>query len=477
MKHISIFTLALLLTALVAATPALGANIVINNVDGPGIGFNDPTPVAPVGGNPATTLGEQRLVVFEFAADLWGAVLASDVDIVIQATFQPLACSPTGGTLGAAGALQIFAFPSSVPGVVPFTWYHVALANALVGTDVTPGPPDPGLFQPPFADDIFSFFNGAIGTDPNCLTGIGWYNGLDNDEAPNEIDLLAVVMHEFAHGLGFSEFVSEGSGALLGGLPDIYSRNMLDTTLGLTWDQMTDAERLASQVNTGNLVWAGANATAAAPLVLDPRPTVQALNPKSLKGPYEAQAATFGPALRSNGGTTGKVVLADDGTGTPSDACEAIQNNLNGKVALVDRGGCSFVTKALNAEAAGAKGVIVANNLPAGLPPMGGSSSAVGIPSVGVSQATGDAFKAVLPGNMVVKLIIDADFGIGADPNGLVRLYAPNPVAPGSSKSHWDTSATPNLLMEPFINGDLAPASDLDLTPFLFLDLGWTLEQ
>ena len=31
------------------------------------------------------------------------------------------------------------------------------------------------------------------------------------------------------------------------GLSDIYSTNMLDTTLGKTWDQMTPAERVASQ--------------------------------------------------------------------------------------------------------------------------------------------------------------------------------------------------------------------------------------
>ena len=41
--------------------------------------------------------------------------------------------------------------------------------------------------------------------------------------------------------------------------------------------------------------------------------------------------------------------------------------------------------------------------------------------------------------------------------------------------SHWDTSATRNLLMEPFINGDLnhqvkAPS---DLTLQLLIDIGW----
>jgi hypothetical protein len=37
-------------------------------------------------------------------------------------------------------------------------------------------------------------------------------------------------------------------------------------------------------------------------------------------------------------------------------------------------------------------------------------------------------------------------------------------------------SLTPNALMEPFINDDLDAATDLDLTPALFKDVGWTLQ-
>jgi hypothetical protein len=47
-------------------------------------------------------------------------------------------------------------------------------------------------------------------------------------------------------------------------------------------------------------------------------------------------------------------------------------------------------------------------------------------------------------------------------------------VSSGSTLSHWDTVATPNLLMEPFINSDLKSATNLDLTPFQLRDVGWT---
>ena len=52
-----------------------------------------------------------------------------------------------------------------------------------------------------------------------------------------------------------------------------------------------------------------------------------------------------------------------------------------------------------------------------------------------------------------------------------VLMYAPNPFQGGSSVSHWDVSASPNLLMEPAINPDLTDS--VDLTVDLFRDIGW----
>ena len=53
-----------LLAGLLAAPSHAGITIV--NMDGAGEGFNDPTPAAPVGGNPGTTIGQQRLNRFHF---------------------------------------------------------------------------------------------------------------------------------------------------------------------------------------------------------------------------------------------------------------------------------------------------------------------------------------------------------------------------------------------------------------------------
>ena len=96
--------LALVLSGMAGAQ---AAEIVPVYFDDPDEGYNDTTPVAPVGGNPGTTLGEQRRIVAEFAADLWGAVLTSDQPIFIQANFTPLGPN----VLGSAGATR-FTFSS-----------------------------------------------------------------------------------------------------------------------------------------------------------------------------------------------------------------------------------------------------------------------------------------------------------------------------------------------------------------------------
>lgn len=74
-KTLARLSLALLtsLVVLSLSSSAFGAaTIVIQNGDAAGVGFNDTTAVAPIGGNTGTTLGQQRLNAFQFAANIWG---------------------------------------------------------------------------------------------------------------------------------------------------------------------------------------------------------------------------------------------------------------------------------------------------------------------------------------------------------------------------------------------------------------------
>jgi hypothetical protein len=458
------------LAALLLAGPAFAtADIVIVNTNAAGVGFNDATPAAPVGGNPGTTIGQQRLNAFQYAADIWSSILDSPVTIYIQSSFQSLSCAPTSGTLGAASTIQIFGnFPHAE---VPNTWYQVALANKLAGSDLAPGATGTN------ADDIIAVFNSDLGTT-NCLTTIHWYYGLDGNHG-NDVDLVTVLLHEFGHGLGFAGYYDKTTGALLGGHPDIFGTYTYDTTYKKTWPKMSNAQRKASTIDTNHVVWIGKNVTAGAPQVLQAGvPQVKVNVPASL-GIFAVGTATFGPPLTSPG-VHGAVVVAKDadedgpgGSSTATDGCSTITNNLTGKIALIDRGVCNFTVKVKNAQDAGAIAVIVADNV-AGSPPAGmsGTDPTITIPSVRITLADANKLRPqATRGRAQATIGVDPNRLAGADSLGRVLLYAPNPVAPGSSYSHWDPSAFPNLLMEPAINGDLT--HDVDLTRQEMIDIGW----
>ena len=457
------------LVALAAATAPEGpaaATVVLNNVDPPGAGFNDPTPTAPVGGNPGATLGEQRRIVFQFAADLWGSLLESDSEIVVQAAFRSLPCSTGSALLASSGAVRALAdFPGAA---FAGTWYPPALANKLAGYDLTAGAPDPGLLAAPFNDDVYLTLNVSLDADPSCLAGVGWYYGLDN-AAGAAVDLLNVMVHEMAHGLGFANFIDETTGEGPGGLPDVYSRYTFDTATGRHWHEMTDAERVASARRAGQVVWDGPHVTAQAPHVLGPRPVLAVLPPSTLTGEYEVTTATFGPPP-GEPGVAGELALAFDGSGTTSDACEPLAGDYAGTIVLADRGTCTFANKAARAQEAGAVGVVVVNNDPVGLPSMTGQDASITIPAVGLSLADGQALKAELPGLEGV-IGVDPQKLAGTDDDDHVRLLADG--RSGSAISHWDLVATPNLLMEPVFAPDLRATETVDLTTRVMADVGW----
>jgi hypothetical protein len=309
-------SLLVLLLAIGPVFPAAAATFVINNTDSPGEGFNDLTPVSPVGGNNGTTLGQQRLNLFQRAADIWGGTIESNVPIIIQASFDPLSCDAGSAILGSAGTITVIRdFPNAPQSG---TWYHIALANALAGYDLSP------------SDDIVAQFNSDIDNNNSCLSGTNWYLGFDHNHG-SDIDLLVVLLHEFAHGLGFSNFVNLSTGSYLSTYPDIYTHFTLDNSNSLHWDDMNNGQRRNSATNTGNVVWDG----------------------------------------------------------------QHVANSAAG-----------FLTS-------------------------------------------------------------------GQDGAGNVRLFAPDPLQSGSSISHFDTVASPSLLMEPYITSNLG--SDLDLTDEQLFDVGWNL--
>ncbi|HQR67649.1 MAG TPA: PKD domain-containing protein [Thermoanaerobaculia bacterium] len=466
MRRLSPF-LTLLLLALVCL-PAGAVTITIVNKDAAGKGLNDPTAAAPVGGNPGTTIGEQRMNVFKEAARIWGQILSGAVEIRVDASFSDdpavMSCSATSATLGGTSPTYVEAQFAGAPEFE--LWYTVAQANQLAGTDLEPAD-----------SDMTAQFNAKLG-QPGCLTGRYFYYGFDANTPSGEINFLTVALHEFAHGLGFLSVADESTGAFLGDRGDIFSKHMLDTTSGKTWTEMSsNAERKASAVNTGHLVWDGTGTNAAAAAYLSNKPILDVTSPPAAAGKMAAGTAAFGATL-TVAGVPGTLVQALDPSDTAgaltTDACSALTNasSVAGKIALVDRGTCAFAQKASNVQAAGAIGIVVANNTD-GVVNMakdtGGIWQSITIPVVSVSITDGATLKANLPA--AGKIGLDGLWRSGSDAAGRTLLYAPNPVETGSSLSHFDTSAIPNLLMEPNINSDLPIG--VDITTALLADIGW----
>jgi len=236
---------ALLGIAAVSCPVVQAASLVIINNDASGQGLNDATPAAPAGGNTGTTVGAQRLIAFQYAADFWGARLSSSVTIQVGASFSPLTCSSTSALLGHAAPFAFFR--DFIGALVAGTWYPVGLANALSGSDLDPSNPD-----------ITAQFNSAIGT--TCPFPGTWYYGLDGNPPAGQIDFVTVLLHELAHGLGFLTVVDLASGSKALGFNDTFMLN-LENHLAMPSDypSMTDAQRVAASTATGNLHWVGTN--------------------------------------------------------------------------------------------------------------------------------------------------------------------------------------------------------------------------
>ncbi len=108
------------------------------------------------------------------------------------------------------------------------------------------------------------------------------------------------------------------------------------------------------------------------------------------------------------------IMLVEDGTpglnaqGNPisQEGCNPLINNLTGKIAVIYRNTCEFGTKALNAQNAGAVGVIIVNREDA-LVNMGGGTDGINvtIPVVFVSSVTGQILTAEMQNGPVVMFL------------------------------------------------------------------------
>ena len=130
---------------------------------------------------------------------------------------------------------------------------------------------------------------------------------------------------------------------------------------------------------------------------LNPACTNLNITSGTFNGPMTIGTAQFNP----NASVTAQVILVNDGSGTVTDACSAITNNIAGKIALIDRGICSVYSKTQAAIAAGAIGVIVANNAPSNSSFSMNGLPILSIPTLSISLADGNTLKAALLSGVV----------------------------------------------------------------------------
>ncbi len=137
-------------------------------------------------------------------------------------------------------------------------------------------------------------------------------------------------------------------------------------------------------------LWSGASAA-----------SLQVNSPASIAGSYVAITAGFGPVITVP--ITADLVLVNDAAAPSTDACDQLLNGsaIAGKIAVVDRGTCTFISKVNALEAAGAIAVIVCNNQ-AGSPISMGGTGTSNIPAVMISQADGAVLQSVLSAGGVV---------------------------------------------------------------------------
>ncbi len=275
--------------------PSYGLGFEVTYADDPDEGFFD------------SGLGEARRAAFEFALSIWADEIPSEATISVTAKFDPLGGFPFGATLAFAGANYFIeegdAGTEDIP-LIPNTIYTGSQASAMAGRSLGGGLPE-------FSVTCNSSVDGDF-----VLGEIVWYYGLDENPPGGNVDFVTTVLHEIGHGLGFLDLIDQTDGSWAFGVPDIYSRQLLQPGVGNV-ETMTNRQRRIAVISD-NLFWKGDN----------------------------------------------------------------------------------------------------------------------------VVQRQGD----------------------------LVKMYAPNPYENGSSIAHWDTSNSPNLLMEPF---DTGPSHDVDITREAFLDLGY----
>ncbi len=172
---------------------------------------------------------------FQFALDIWETQLVSSVPIKVRAQWGSL----QAGVLGQAVWGSAFA---NFDGAQHLNvYYPVALAEKISGVAMNA------------ADeaDIVATFNSAS----------NWYFGTDGNPPAGKMDLVTIVLHEVAHGLGFIDTYADTNNVGTVGLdnggtavPFVYDLNVVnDARQSLFSTVASNSAAMATSLTSGNL--------------------------------------------------------------------------------------------------------------------------------------------------------------------------------------------------------------------------------
>ncbi|MGI2258221.1 S8 family serine peptidase [Shewanella sp. GXUN23E] len=171
--------------------------------------------------------------------------------------------------------------------------------------------------------------------------------------------------------------------------------------------------------------------------------------------PFEAVGAGFNPGydFAFDADTTPLVFPSDNASG-----CNAFGDDVDfsNTAVLVDRGGCNFTQKVLNAQAKGAPFVVVANNQPTPPFAMGGSDPDVAIPSVMVSLADGNLLKDAIDSNTADYSVVSQTVILAG---GIADFTSRGPSVSGLLKPEITAPGVSILTAEPGLGDGLTPIS------------------
>lgn len=156
----------------------------------------------------------------EYAKGIWEKYLSSSQTIRMKVVWQSL----SGSTLAQTSTNRIYRNFLNAP--QPNVWYPVALAEALSGKDLNAGD-----------FEITVTIN----------SGINWYYGTDARVQAGRYDLATVVLHEIAHGVGFTSSFELTSNATQAQYGQSSSPYVYDTFI-----QNTSKQRLTNAAIFGN---------------------------------------------------------------------------------------------------------------------------------------------------------------------------------------------------------------------------------